>query len=233
MRPLTAIRPKALCPVNNVPLVDLALAAVARATAEVAVNVHHGRQLMESHLAGRVHISFEEEQPLGTAGAVGHLRDWLDGRGVLIVNADTWHQADLAAFAEGWDGERIRLLLAQEPGIRLGPSSVICASLLPWAEARKLAAEPAGLYEVCWRQAAAESRIDECWFDGPVIPCDTPGDYLTANLTASGGQSVVGPGSLIEGQIDECVVWPASHVRPEERLHRVIRVGKRLTVMVR
>jgi len=230
---LTAIRPKALCPVDNVPLVDLALLAVQRVTSEVAVNVHHGRQLMESHLAGRVHLSFEEDQPLGTAGAVGHLRDWLDGRGVLIVNADTWHQADLAAFAEGWDGECIRLLLAQEPGVRLGPSSIVGASLLPWADATKLAAEPAGLYEVCWRPAAAEGRIDERWYDGPVIPCDRPADYLNANLTASGGQSVVGAGSVVEGEIDQCVVWPASHVGPGERLQRVIRVGNRLTVMVR
>ena len=51
--------------------------------------------------------------------------------------------------------------------------------------------------------------------------------------TASGGASVVGPGSLVEGEIDECVLWPASHVRPEERLQRAIRVGSRLTVLVR
>ena len=218
---------------NNVPLVDVALAAVERATDEIAVNVHHGRQLMESHLAGRVHMSFEDEQPLGTAGAVGHLRDWLDGRGVLIVNADTWHQADLATFLAGWDGERIRLLLGGDRGVRLGASSIVCASLLPWSEAVKLTAEPAGLYEVCWRPAVAEGRVEETWHDGPVIPCDTPMDYLTANLTASNGTSVIGAGSLIEGEVDQCVVWPASHVRPEERLHRAIRVGKRLTVMVR
>ena len=233
MLPLTRLRPKALCPVNNVPLVDLAIAAVASATDDIAVNVHHGRELMESHLAGRVHISVEEEQALGTAGAVGHLRDWIDGRGLLIVNADTWHHADLADFVAGWDGERVRVLLAGAPGTRLGANSRICASVLPWSEAARLPAEPAGLYEVSWRQAAAEGRVDETWYDGRVIPCDTAADYLEANLTASGGESVIGGGALIEGTVTESVVWPAAHVRPEEHLHRAIRAHTRVTVLVR
>jgi N-acetyl-alpha-D-muramate 1-phosphate uridylyltransferase len=219
--------------VNNVPLVDLATAAVAAATDAVAVNVHHGRELMESHLSGRVHLSVEEEQPLGTAGAVGYLLDWIAGRGLLIVNADTWHRADLAAFASGWDGERIRVLLAGADRLPLGPSSRICASILPWSEASKLGAEPAGLYEVCWRQAAAEGRVDEAWYEGPAIACDTAADYLEANLTASGGASVIGGGALVEGTVTESVIWPAAHVRPEENLHRAIRAHERVTVLVR
>jgi N-acetyl-alpha-D-muramate 1-phosphate uridylyltransferase len=233
LRPLTRIRPKPLCPVANVPLVDHAVAAVQRAVLDVAVNVHHGRQLMEAHLAGRVHLSFEDDGPLGTAGAVGHLRDWLDGRGVLIVNADTWHRADLGPFVAGWDGERIRVLLGGPEGTRLGPGSLICASLLPWAEAVRLPAEPAGLYEVSWRAALDEERLEEAAHDGPVIPCDTPRDYLEANLVASGGTSVVGAGALVEGEVDQCVIWPGAHVRPEERLHRTIRAGRSLTVLVR
>ena len=233
MRPLTRLRPKALCPVNNVPLVDLAVAAVSAVTPSVAVNVHHGRHLMESHLAGRVHLSIEEEQALGTAGAVGHLREWLDGRPVLVTNADTWHRADLAEFVAGWDGERVRVLLAGPPASRLGTDSRICASILPWSEAARLPPEPAGLYEVSWRQAASEGRVDEEWFDGRLVACDTPADYLEANLAASGGESVIGGGALVEGTVTESVVWPAAHVRPEEHLHRAIRAHTRVTVLVR
>src|SRR5688500_13503964 len=87
LRPLTLFRPKALCPVNNVPLVDLAVGRVQAATPSVAVNVHHGRGQLERHLAGRVHLSVEEEEPLGTAGALGRLREWIDGRPVLVHNA--------------------------------------------------------------------------------------------------------------------------------------------------
>src|SRR3954469_6391145 len=78
LRPLTLVRPKPLCPVGGVPLVDLALARLAPVGGERAVNVHHGREAMEAHLRGRVHLSVERERALGTAGALGALRDWLD-----------------------------------------------------------------------------------------------------------------------------------------------------------
>ncbi|MGI9118832.1 MAG: sugar phosphate nucleotidyltransferase, partial [Acidimicrobiales bacterium] len=98
LRPLTDLRPKALCPVGNVALIDLALARVAGVVpaGAVAVNAHHLRHQLEAHLAGRVHLSVEEPQALGTAGAVANLRGWLDGRALLVVNADAWHTADLA-----------------------------------------------------------------------------------------------------------------------------------------
>src|SRR3954471_155012 len=90
LRPLTELRPKALCPVNNVPLVDLALARVAAATADMAVNAHHGRATLQTHIGDRAHLSIEEPEALGTAGALGQLRDWIDRRPVLVTNADAW-----------------------------------------------------------------------------------------------------------------------------------------------
>ena len=67
LRPLTLLRPKPLCPVGNVPLLDLALERVAAvvpvAPSTVAVNAHHlGEQIVE--WAGlRTHVSVE--QPAG------------------------------------------------------------------------------------------------------------------------------------------------------------------------
>ncbi|MGI8807170.1 MAG: nucleotidyltransferase family protein [Acidimicrobiales bacterium] len=87
LRPLTDILPKAMCPVDNVALVDLAIDRVRPLTPLVAVNVHHGRSHLEAHLAGRVHLSMEPEL-LGTAGALGRLRDWIHGRATVVVNAD-------------------------------------------------------------------------------------------------------------------------------------------------
>jgi NDP-sugar pyrophosphorylase family protein len=46
LRPLTDLRPKALCPVGDRPLVDWAIEAVGDAVERVAVNVHHGRDQM-------------------------------------------------------------------------------------------------------------------------------------------------------------------------------------------
>jgi len=86
LRPLTNVRPKALCPVNNVPLVDAAIAIATEHTDRVGVNVHHGRDQMVEHLSGRVHLSIEQQAGLGSAGAVGAAREWIDGRNLLIVD---------------------------------------------------------------------------------------------------------------------------------------------------
>ena len=61
LRPLTRLRPKALCPVGNVPLVDLALERVRPAVDAVAVNLHHGRRTLDLHLRRR-------RAPLGRGG---------------------------------------------------------------------------------------------------------------------------------------------------------------------
>jgi NDP-sugar pyrophosphorylase family protein len=231
LRPLTRLRPKALCPVDNVPLVELAIDRVCTVVDEVAVNVHHGRDEMEAHLGGRVHLSIEEERALGTAGALGQLRGWLDGRAALVVNADAWCPGSMLAFVEGWDGERVRLLLAGDD--HLTPISRIAGALMPWSEIAEIPAEPAGLYEASWRAAQTEGRLEVVRHDGPFVDCGTPAEYLEANLTASGGESVVGEGAEIGGSIDRCVVWSGAVVWPGESLTRAIRPDETTTVLVR
>src|SRR4051794_15985562 len=66
LRPLTDLRPKALCPVDNVALVDHAISRVQPFVDAIAVNVHAHADQMRAHLAGRAHLSYEA-QPLGTA----------------------------------------------------------------------------------------------------------------------------------------------------------------------
>ena len=231
LRPLTRLRPKALCPVANVPLVDLALERVRPATSALAVNLHHGRRTLDAHLPDDVHRSMEAEGALGTAGALGRLRPWIDGRGTLVVNADAWCPGSLAPFAEGWDGERIRLLLVGDD--ELHPTSQVAGALMPWSDVEALAAEPSGLYEVSWRAARAAGRVEVVRHDGEFVDCGTPLQYLTANLLASGGDSVVEAGARVEGTLDQCVVWSDAEVHANEHLTRSIRARGRITVTVR
>ena len=229
--PLTRIRPKALCPVGNVPLVDAAIERAEQVTPSVAVNVHHGRALLEAHLAGRVHLSIEADRALGTAGALGNLRAWLAGRPVLVLNADAWHDADLATFVAGWDGERVRLLVVGAGDF--GPATPVVAAVHPWSDVQRLDAEPSGLYARSWRRHAEGGQLDVAPYDGPFHDCGTPARYLAANLAASGGASVVGAGATVSGDVDRCVVWPGASVRRGERLRDAIRVDERTTVLVR
>jgi NDP-sugar pyrophosphorylase family protein len=235
LHPLTYVRAKALCPVGNVALVDRAVAGVTRAIgpgpASVAVNVHHHADQVMAHLDGTVHCSHEVERPLGTAGALGFARPWIDGRAVLVVNADAWHEADLAPFVDGWDGERVRLLLAGSD--QLDPNSRIVASLHPASVAAALSAEPGGLYEHCWRDADQAGALEVVRYDGPFVDCGTPADYLRANLLASGGASVVHPAASVAGTVERSVVWDTGVVDAGEHLVDAIRIGYRLTVLVR
>jgi NDP-sugar pyrophosphorylase family protein len=235
LRPLTRLRPKPLCPVGNVALLDLAFERASGVTGALAVNVHHGRDAIAAHVDGRAHVSVEEDEALGTAGALGHLRGWIDGRDVLVLNGDCWAPGDLAPYAAGWDRERVRLLVAGEP--RLAPPerprNPLAAAFMPWAEVARLVPVPSGLWEVSWRSLAADDRLDVVSWDGPYIDCGTPARYLAANLAASGGQSVVGEGARLDGTVERAVVWPGARVRRGETLVDAIRASEGVTVFVR
>jgi len=230
LRPLTWLRPKALCPVDNVPLVDLTVGWARTVTKAVAVNVHHGRAAMESHLAGRVHLSIEKLEALGTAGGVANLKAWINGRPALTLNADAWHDADLGPFVDGWDGERVRVLTTAD---EFGPRAQVVASLLSWRDVEQLPTTPSGLYEVCWRPASEAGRLDVAHHDGAFFDCGTPAGYLAANMASSDGRSVVGRGARVDGTLDRCVVWPGAPVLSHEHLTHTIRADDRVTVLVR
>lgn len=243
--PLTALRPKALCPVGNVPLLDHALARLRTHVGDgpdaLAVNAHHLAAQITAHVGDRAHTVVEQPEVLGTAGALGGLRAWLDGRDVLVTNADAYLPSGVEGLLRGWDGRRCRLLVVPATAgadfvAGGGPVRYVGACLLPWHLVRRLEPVPSGLYEVLWRAEADAGRLDLVRSEGVAVDCGTPADYLRANLHASGGRAVVGPGAIVEGRIDRCVVWDGAYVGPGERLADCIRAGTReapLTVRAR
>jgi NDP-sugar pyrophosphorylase family protein len=246
LRPLTHVRPKALCPVAGVPLVDLAIDRVrplvdggAGLADVVAVNAHHLHEHLTRHLAGRVTLSVEMPQALGTAGALALLHPWLDGRDVVVTNADMWLDGSLTALSDGWDGERARLLAVRGgDGRGLGGWRYVGACVLPWRLVARLRPEPSGLYEVMWRGELEAGRLDMVEHHGAAIDCGTPTDYLRANLAAAGPgglvspsalvrgtavDSVVGPAAQVDGSVQRCVVWDHTRVGADEHLVECIR----------
>jgi MurNAc alpha-1-phosphate uridylyltransferase len=253
LRPLTDVAPKPLCPVANVPLIDLAFDEVVgllgpRSADRFAVNTHHLAEAVVAHVGDTVHVSREEPVALGTAGAVGHLGTWLDGRPVLVRNGDVWRSSGVPEdFVTSWDGQRPRLLVTRDPARAdfAGGWRFAGLSLIAGAEAARLPAVPAGLYETLWADAERDGRLDLVATDAAFIDCGTPGDYLAANLAAIDGvtlvgdggtvhgratASVVGAGAVVDGVVESSVVWPSGVVGRAERLSRVIRVGADLTV---
>jgi NDP-sugar pyrophosphorylase family protein len=261
LRPLTTLVPKALCPVANVPLLDRALARLTglglAGPGVVAVNASYLGAQVVHHVGGRAHLSVEPDGPLGTAGGVGRLRDWIGGRGVLVGNADAYLASasappglDIAALVEGWDGETVRLL--GQPIVDAGPGPSGFSghrfagfSLLPWRYVRDLAPTKAELVRTVWRPAEAEGALEVVPYPGTYIDTGTPADYLRANLDAAGPDglvdpsatvtgradgSVVGAGATVAGTVTGCVVWPGATVAAGERLAAVVRAGRDLTV---
>ncbi|GAA2517715.1 hypothetical protein GCM10010201_13220 [Pilimelia columellifera subsp. columellifera] len=259
LRPLTTIRAKALCPVGNVPLLDRALDRLAglglSGPATVAVNASYLADQVVAHVGDRARLSVELPAPLGTAGALGQLRDWIDGRGVLAGNADAYLAGasapgpDIADLLTGWDGRRVRMLVrpAAAGQGEFGGWRFAGFSLLPWWRVSALTSAPAELWREVWRPAEAAGELDLVPYSGTYLDAGTPADYLAANLhaaDAAGGalvaedatvtgplrRAVVGAGAVVDGSLDRCVVWPGGRVGAGERLVDAVRVGVDLTV---
>jgi MurNAc alpha-1-phosphate uridylyltransferase len=252
LRPLTLSTPKALCPVGNVPLLNRALAwLAARGFAgpdRVAVNACYLGDQVVAAAGGRAHVSVEVGKPLGTGGGVVNLRDWIDGRGVLVVNADAYLAGgDPGVLLDGWDARTVRILAvpAGDRPAEFGPARFAGASLLPWSMVAPLAAGYSDLVLTVWRPAERAGRLTVVDFPGTYLDTGTPADYLAANLHAAGGGNlvapdarvsgrlagaVVGAGAVVEGTVTRGVVWPGGHVGPDEHLTDAVRVGPDLTV---
>jgi MurNAc alpha-1-phosphate uridylyltransferase len=228
LRPLTALRPKALCPVGNVPLLERAVARLAGLGLAgpdlVAVNACYLGDQVVAQVGGRAHLSVEPGDPLGTAGGLGNLRGWIGGRGVLVGNADAYLAdparppgPDIAALLDGWDGETVRLLGQPVAGPGPGPGGFsghrfAGFSLLPWRWVRDLPAAKAELVRAVWRPAEAAGELDVVGYPGVYLDTGTPADYLAANLHAAGGRALIDPAATVTGIVEESVVGAGATV---------------------
>ncbi len=232
LRPLTLHRPKALCPVDNIPLLDRAISSVRPYASDIAVNVHYLAEQVRAHLVDNdVHVSDETERLLESGGALGHLRQWVAGRPVLLRNSDAFLTSDLSELVAGWDGQHPRLLGRHRGAPSdFGDVQYVGACLLPAAAAAAMPDAPASLHDLVWRPAWEAGELELVMARGEFVDCGTPADYLRANMIASGGRSVIGAGAQVDGELEHSVVWPGGYVGPDEHLRESIRVGRDLTV---
>ena len=256
LRPLTEAMPKALCPVGNVPLLDRALARVAALGLPTAVNAAYLADRIVAHVGDRAHLSVEPA-PLGTSGGVARLRSWIDGRAVLVGNADAYLAdprrspgKDIAAILDGWSGETVRLLTKPVPPGGTGGFSgrrFAGFSLLPWRYVRDLPEGHGELVRTAWRPAEAAGELELIPYDGAYIDTGTPADYLRANLHAANGHtlidptaeitgsvsdSVIGPHARVHGHATRVVLWAGAEIAAGEHLTDAIRAPGGLTVHV-
>jgi NDP-sugar pyrophosphorylase family protein len=259
LRPLTGVRPKPLCPIANTTLLDRAFAAAAAlgcaGPADVAVNAWHLADAIVAAVGDRAYVGVETgPAPLGSSGGVAALRDWIDGRDVVVANADAYLDGgSVTGLTDGWTGDEVRMLVVPA-GSRVrefGDDRFAGFSAIPWHYIERLPAEPTDLVRTVWRPAERAGELRTVAYGGDYIDCGTPADYLAANLdaaselagseitgssdgsliaptatvTGSATRSVVGPGAVVAGRIIESVVWPDAYVERDEVLRHVIRYG--------
>jgi NDP-sugar pyrophosphorylase family protein len=103
LRSVTGDAPKSLANIGGRPFLDIVLSQLRRhGFQHVILAVGYQRELIRSHFDNRAHdISLEysiESTPLGTGGALRNAVDFVKSDSVLIMNGDSYTDADLSGF---------------------------------------------------------------------------------------------------------------------------------------
>ncbi len=124
LKPLTDTMPKALVPVNGVPLLrQVVEKLVAAGYDEIVINVHHFadmiRDFVATHDSFGVRITFSDETDLlrETGGGIRHAAPLLEGEEPFLVhNVDILSNLDLAWFrAQHRPGDLSTILVSDRP----------------------------------------------------------------------------------------------------------------------
>jgi NDP-sugar pyrophosphorylase family protein len=104
LHPYSALLPKPLMPLGDMPVMELLLRRMQKAgISDVILAVNHLRHLIEAFFGDGSRIGLnirysDEAKPLGTAGALGNMLDELD-QTFIVSNGDLLTSMDLAAMA--------------------------------------------------------------------------------------------------------------------------------------
>ena len=103
LRPVLPDLPKCLAPVGGRPFLDRLLASLrSRGVSRVVLSLGHLHEAIVAHIRDRDYGLWVdcvvEPEPLGTAGAIRLALSGVRSEHVLVVNADTWYEADAGAL---------------------------------------------------------------------------------------------------------------------------------------
>lgn len=121
LRPLTDTMPKALVPVDGVPMLRRVIEKLkAAGFDEFVVNVHHFAGMIEDYLSANdsfgvhVDISREQERPLETGGGIRRAEPFLRGGRFLVHNVDILSNLDVVKFLAADDPSSLATLLVTD-----------------------------------------------------------------------------------------------------------------------
>ncbi len=224
LAPFSDTRPKASFPIGSRSLLDRAVELLRPFVDEIALNVSGHSGWFATHVAPDVTTFHEGDDPLGTAGALYNMREWIDDRDVIVLNADSVLFGDVTDFIGRRHQARTRLLVTLD---RASPDFAhlwrfVGLSTMTQATLAKIRPDTEDLYRDLWKRQLSKGEADLVPFTGLAIDAGTPANLLAANLVERGGRTVVENGASVEGTADHCVVLAGGEVRAGEHLRHCV-----------
>jgi NDP-sugar pyrophosphorylase family protein len=224
LAPFSDTRPKASFPVGSRTLLDRAVDVLRPFVDEIALNVSGHTDWFAAHVPPGVQVFEEGPDPLGTAGGLYNMREWIGGRDVVVLNADSVLFGDVADFIGMRDQAPTRLLVTLD---RTSPDfdglwRFVGLSTMDRATVADIGPDTEDLYRDLWKGQLATGEAHLVPFTGLAIDAGTPADLLAANLVESGGTTVVEPGATVDGTAEQCLVLAGGQVRAGSHLQRCI-----------
>jgi NDP-sugar pyrophosphorylase family protein len=228
LRSVTGDGPKSLATIGDRPFLDILINQLRRHGFDhVILAVGYQRDLIRSHFDNRAHdLSLEysiESTPLGTGGALRNAVDFVKSEAVLIMNGDSYTDADLSRFAASHRESRadVSVLVVPNDGrvdcglVSVKPDGKVMgfkekqsASGMQYVNAGIYMVDKKILYEIppnqrvsleeeVFPQLLAEGRnIRAFHHSGRCIDIGTPERYLHAQVTLAN----VEPGGILSAR---------------------------------
>jgi N-acetyl-alpha-D-muramate 1-phosphate uridylyltransferase len=224
LAPFSDARPKASFPVGSRSLLDRALDVVRPFVEEIALNVSGHADWFAAHVPPDVQMFQEGSEPLGTAGGLYNMREWIGDRDVVVLNADSVLFGDVADFIGRRHEAPTRLLVTPDRVAADfdGLWRFVGLSTMDRATVARIGPETEDLYRDLWKRQLVDGEVRLVPFTGLAIDGGTPADLLTANLVDSGGRTVVEPGATVDGTAEQCLVLAGAEVPTGTHLQRCI-----------
>ena len=224
LAPFSDTRAKASFPVGSRTLLDRAVDVIRPFVDEIALNVSGHAEWFAAHVPPGVRIFEEGSEPLGTAGGLYNMREWIAERDVVVLNADSVLFGDVADFVDGRDQAPTRLLVTLD---RAAPDfdglwRFVGLSTMDRATVARIGPDSEDLYRDLWKRQLAEGEVDLVPFTGLAIDGGTPADLLAANLVETAGRTVVESGATVDGTAEQCLVLAGGEVRAGEHVRHCI-----------
>jgi NDP-sugar pyrophosphorylase family protein len=224
LAPFSDTRPKPSFPIGARSLLRRAIDTLRPFVDEIALNVSGHSDWFSANVPPDVTVFEEGSAPLGTAGGLYNMREWIGDRDLVVLNADSVLFGDVAGFIGGRGQAPTRLLVTLD---RASPDfdglwRFVGLSTMSQATVARIGSDTEDLYRDLWKRQLADGDAVLVPFTGLAIDTGTPADLLAANLIESGGGTVVEPGASVDGTAEQCLVLAGGTVRAGDHLRLCI-----------